>query len=119
MVRVKAVEALKNRGVRSPRARLCIDVDLADKVTGEELRGWDTVYRLVRALYQYSFIYREVKRTKHGLHVYFNINVRELGCDKLYILKVLFGDDEQRVLLDESRCVNSYWVNVCFSSSEV
>jgi len=115
-LKVLSIEPLDRR-LRSPRRKVCIDIDMVDKATGKH-KGWEAVYALLKAQYSYSYISREVRKTQHGFHVYLDLNVFGLGCDGLYVLRAMLGDDPQRLELDEKRCKHGYWINVCFTSSE-
>lgn len=118
MVGVLRIEKLE-RKVLSPTRELCIDIDTIDKVRGKELEDWDTSYRLLKALYMYSFLKRLVKQSRHGYHIYLDIDIRALDCYRITAIKTMFGDDIERIHLDDTRCVLGYWVNVCFTSSEI
>jgi len=89
------------------KSNLCIDVDLDYEMPLSKTLNY------IRALYEYSYIDREVRVTNHGLHIYINIpypNDKELAN----YLRLRYGDDEVRMEYDLRRDV----VNVCFTSTE-
>lgn len=118
MARVVRILRRIEKRVRTPRKKLCIDIDTLDKQTKKEKRDWETTYREIKALYMLSTIAREVRHTIHGKHIYLEIDITELDCNTVEMLKIIFGDDPQRIELDSSRCLTGYWINVCFTSSE-
>ena len=75
---------------------------------------WDIEYRLLKALYMYSFIPRIVKETQHGIHVYFPNIPHSLT------LRAIYGDDEKRIMRDEWKIRNNLdlHVNILFNSTE-
>lgn len=89
---------------------LCIDVDI-DK--NKPLTLSDT-FNVLRALYEYSFIEREVRRTKHGLHIYIHIPYPDDRWVANY-LRFRYGDDRRRMEWDLKREI----VNICFNSKEI
>lgn len=88
----------------------CIDVDVdkGDPITLSK------AFRVLRALYEYSFITREVRRTKHGMHIYVFIPYPDDRYVANYF-RYRFGDDERRMEWDFRRDV----VNICFNSREL
>jgi len=95
-------------GVKSPRKKICVDVDI-------ENDDWEENLRLLKAFYQYSVIKREIWRTRHGYHIYLDIEIDERNW---YIVRTLFGDDPRRLLYDEEYFRIGYWINKCFTSTE-
>jgi len=86
---------------------VCIDVDLEDDL------NLTKTFNVLRALYEYNFIARDVRVTEHGLHVYIDVDYppdEELA----FYIRRRYGDDERRIEWDMSRNV----VNICFNSTE-
>ena len=97
--------------MKTSRKVVCIDVDLDDN-------GWEATYSMLRALYQYSYIARTVAITRHGIHVYLNLPFPE-SYEKLRVIRALFGDDPVRLEYDDRYSRVGYYVNKCFTSTEV
>jgi len=92
--------------LKTPRNRLCIDIDYEDE---------DSSFRILKALYMFSWVKREVWETRHGLHIYLDISYDR----DLLPLRALLGDDLRRLEYDELYQSIGYWINKCFTSSEV
>jgi len=95
---------------------VCIDVDIeGDKMTYEQ-----RVYaglRLLKAIYQYSYIPRKIYKTRHGYHVWFDFVIEDFYG--LLAFRSVFGDDPYRLMWDDIKYHNRFWVNRCFRNSEL
>lgn len=93
---------------------ICIDIDLDPSKRNRDRSIW---YDMVRSLYQFSWIKRDVRKTKNGIHVYIDLPEPDT-LDKYLVIKSVFGDDPRRVDLDVMR-----WgfmnVDICFKNNEV
>lgn len=87
---------------------LCIDID--DDVNTPTLAK-------LRLMYEYSFIKRVIKKTKHGYHIYIDISIPN-DKEELFYYYLRYGDDERRAVKDLIRW-GKMRVNVCFNSSEL
>lgn len=97
--------------IKTSRKVVCIDVDLDDG-------GWEATYSMLKALYQYSFIKRTVAITRNGIHVYLNLPFPD-SYEKLRVVRAMFGDDPIRLEYDDRYLTIGYYVNKCFTSTEV
>jgi len=96
------------------RKRICIDIDIVDKFSNKYLK--ENELNLLKALYQLNFIRREICITRHGYHIYL-----DLSTDNDYanlVIRVLFGDDLNRIQRDYDRLRLNSYINRCFTSSE-
>jgi len=97
------------------RKRICIDIDTIDKISNRYI--YENELNLAKALYQYNYINRTVCLTRHGYHIYLNVETDNPEAN--LIIRAEFGDDINRIQKDYDRLrVNSY-INRCFTSSEV
>jgi len=97
------------------RKRICIDIDVVDKFSGKYVK--ENELNLVKALYQYNYIKRIVCLTKHGFHVYLNVETDNPEAN--LIIRAEFGDDISRIQKDFDRLRLNSYINRCFTSSEV
>jgi len=91
---------------------ICIDVDIFEEI---HERRWDTIYRTLRALLQYSYLKRRIVKTRHGIHVYIPypcIPFRQIQ------VRAVFGDDYERIFIDEWKERQGMITNICFKTSE-
>lgn len=110
---------------------ICVDVDFeeyeyVESVLSEKIRlrletsryreWWRSVYDMLKSLLQYSFIPRRVFRTYHGIHVYL-----PLKCIPKVEFRVrsIFGDDNERIWVDENRLLWRMPTNICFKTREL
>jgi hypothetical protein len=96
-----------------------IDIDYCKTVDGETVCFEDAWIRELKALYQYNMIPREVKHTRHGIHVYLKLDFNKLTWEQILNIRRNFGDDPYRLFWDEIKAKRGFWVNRLFTSSEV
>jgi len=96
------------------RKRICIDIDIVDKFNGNYVK--ENELNLVKALYQYNYIKRIICITRHGYHVYLDIETDNPEAN--LVIRVLFGDDINRIQKDFDRLRLNSYINRCFTSSE-
>jgi len=101
-------------GLKYPRPYVCIDVDIDYKA-----QWCSQLLSLEKAILQYSWIPRRIKRTRHGIHVYLPFRVDELGFSGMYVVRVMFGDDLCRLHMDEVKHQIGFLVNRCYTSTEM
>jgi len=91
---------------------ICIDVDVFEEIRE---RKWDTVYRVIRATLQYNHVPRKIYKTRHGIHVYL-----PYPCipRKQLPIRAVFGDDYERMFIDEWKEKQGMITNICFKTSE-
>jgi len=99
---------MRGKDVKVGKGIMCIDVDLDEDIPLSKTLNY------LRALYEYSFIPREVRVTNHGLHIYINIPYPKSDRELAIYLRRRYGDDERRIEWDMVRRV----VNICFTSTE-
>ena len=90
--------------------KMCIDVD----VWKENVQWtWTKALGVLRALYEYSFMKREVVLTNHGYHIYIETPTYH------HFVRWWYGDDEVRWERDYRRLLYTRQkINVCFNNSE-
>ena len=96
------------------RRKICIDIDIVDKFNQKYIK--ENELNLVKALYQFNHIRREICITKHGFHVYLDISTNNPEANIL--IRIHFGDDINRIQKDYDRLRLNSYINRCFTSSE-
>jgi hypothetical protein len=96
------------------RKKICIDIDIVDKFSGKYVK--ENELNLLKALYQYSYINRIICETRHGYHVYLDIETDNPEANLL--IRIHFGDDVNRIQKDYERIMLNSYINRCFTSSE-
>jgi len=97
------------------RKRICIDIDIVDKISNRYI--YENELNLAKALYQYNYIRRKICITKHGYHIYLDIETDNVYANLL--IRTHFGDDIVRIQKDYDRLMLNSYINRCFTSSEV
>jgi len=100
--------------MRFTRKRICIDIDIIDKISNRYI--YENEINLAKALYQYNYIKRIICITKHGFHVYLDISTNNPEANIL--IRIHFGDDINRIQKDYDRLRLNSYINRCFTSSE-
>lgn len=97
------------------RKKICIDIDIVNKFNGKYVK--ENELNLLKALYQYSYIKRVICETRHGYHVYLDVETDNPIVN--LIIRAEFGDDINRIQKDFNRIMLNSYINRCFTSSEV